>query len=73
MKGIVTIGLIGLLVGCSDNLDTQAEISTQKENSAKGGVIPQHQLDALEKAKGVNQLLLDAAEERKKAMAAQGI
>ena len=79
MKSIVTIGLIYLLVGCSDNLDTQAEISStkdisaKKENTEKGGVIPQYQLDALKKAKAVNQLVLDAAEENRKAMATQGL
>jgi len=53
----------GLLLGCGS--DESAE--------KPGGVIPQHQLDALEKAKGVEAMMLEADEERRKAREEKGI
>lgn len=54
-----------LLVGCGaapDNKKAEAQ-----------RIIPEHQLKALEKAKGVEKTLLDAETKRKKAMEKSGI
>ena len=64
-KYLVIAVLGGLLIACG------SENGNEKEEPQ--GVIPEHQLKALEKAKSVEQALLDAEEERKKEMEDQGI
>ncbi len=63
---MVCVGvLVSLLAACG---------SKSEENVAEPtGVIPKAQLDGLEKAKGVEQALLDAEESNKKTMAEQGL
>ncbi len=55
--------ICGLLLACGS--DESAEES--------GGVIPQHQLDALEKAKGVEAMMQEADDQRRKEMEEKGI
>ena len=56
---IVTL-FAALLIGCSDNSDEKKE--------KPQGVVPAYQLEALEKAKGVNETMTDTNAEREKAL-----
>ncbi len=58
---IVFALLAGLLLGCSS------------DDKDPPGAIPEHQLQALEKAKNTEKLLQDAEEERRKEMEERGI
>jgi hypothetical protein len=58
-KYLLPLLLSGFLLGCG---------SGDKEQ----GVIPEHQLKALDKAKGAEQMLMDAEEKRKKEMEKNG-
>lgn len=60
---VVTAVLAGVLVACG---------SGDKEEKPTG-VIPEHQLKALEKAEGVEQMMQDAQEKRDKEMEERGI
>ncbi|WP_193162787.1 hypothetical protein [Microbulbifer hainanensis] len=58
-----------LLAGCGADEPPQTQSAAeegqaQQETEKPGGVIPQYQLDALEKAKKVEDQLQEAAEER---------
>ncbi len=55
-----------LLASCG--AESPASVSTDVAVDKPSGVIPQHQLDALKKAKEVENLLLDSAEARKNLM-----
>jgi len=46
---------------------------TEEETAEPSGVIPERQLQGLEKAKDLEQTLLDAEAERKKIMEEQGL
>ena len=59
-KYTLVVLLTGLLFGCASDDEPQ-------------GVIPEQQLKALEKAKGAEQMLLDAAEKRQEEMEKKGI
>lgn len=60
---MLTIALFcGLLLGCS-----------QEPSSSPQGIIPEHQLETLEKAQSTEQLLLEAEQKRRQAMENQGL
>ena len=64
-----TTVFVFLLSGCGAGND---DPDVNKKNEPQG-VIPKEQLRALEQAKNVGNLLLDAEEKRKKAMEKQGL
>jgi len=65
MKIIITVFLGCLLIGCGSK--------SEENNDDASGAILEYQLESLEKAQGVEKLLSDAEEKRKKAMEKQGI
>ena len=62
-NSVVVAVFCGLMVGCGSG----------DEGEEPQGAIPEHQLKALDKAKGTEQMLLDAEEKRKKEMEERGI
>lgn len=65
IKYLFAIIIVTMLIGCGDNSST--------ENKASKGVIPKHQLKALEDAKNVEKIMLEAQEKMKKGMNDSGI
>lgn len=66
---IINVTIIAIFVSLIISCGSKSE---NKDEDLQG-VIPEHQLKALEQAQGVEQMLDDAAEDRKKAMAEQGL
>lgn len=59
MKVILMAVLVVTLIACSSSND---------ESEKPKGAVPEHQMKALEKAKGVEQTLLEAEQKRLKSM-----
>ena len=68
MKFVIVIMLGFLFTACADQPDQQ----NKSEEKPQTSTMFDTQLDALEKAKGVEQSLEDAVKEREKAMREQG-
>lgn len=60
---VVAVALVTGVTACGE--------SQKVEDVGREGVIPEHQLQAMDKAKGTEQLLKDAEEQRRKALDAQ--
>ena len=65
----MTIVLLGLLSACSS--DDENENQVQEQEQAPRGILTNRQLQALDGANSVEQILLDSAEARKKELEAQ--
>ena len=63
---LISVFACVLLVGCG------ASDSGNKEASGDGGVIPQHQLDAMEKANNVEDMLKQSEQQRAEQMETEG-
>ena len=63
VKPVVAAVFCCVLIGCGSGGDGEEP----------QGAIPQHQLKALDKAKGAEQMMLEAEEKRQKEMADKGI
>jgi hypothetical protein len=66
MRNFCLLMSVVLLAACgsSDSGDTEA--------SGDGGVIPQHQLDAMDKAKNVEDMLKQSDEQRREQLDSEG-
>lgn len=73
----VKIAIVGLLLGalasCGSEPDTNTATAAEPAREKPKGIIPEGQLQALEKAKGVDETLQEADDKRRKAMKEQGI
>jgi hypothetical protein len=66
MRLISVFACVLLLAGCG------ASDSGDEEASGDGGVIPQHQLDAMKKAENVEDMLKQSDEQRREKMDSEG-
>jgi len=64
VRYVVVSFLFVLMIGCSDNNDNRAQKQGNEEQTRKTVIDPQ--LEALERAKAVEQDVLDAAEKQRK-------
>ena len=66
MRLISVFACVLLLAACG------ASDSGDKKASGEGGVIPQHQLDAMEKAKNIEDMLKQSEEQRREQLNSEG-
>jgi hypothetical protein len=67
MMRLITVGaMVFFLAACG------ASDSEDKTSSGEGGVIPQHQLNSMQKAKNVEDMLKQSEEQRREQIDSQG-
>jgi len=70
---LVATAIVTLLIACGDNGNQRENGGTGDKYKAKEGILSKQQLKALEKAKGVEDMIMGADAKRRKEMDDSGL